>query len=143
MKTYKPKRKGFINYLLIGFLLLPIAVFFLDKETFAEKPFILLPLSSPLALLLWIYFDTNYRIVNDRLRYRSGFLKGEIDIAKIREIIQGETMWSGIKPALSKNGLIVKFNRYDDIYIAPEDNNQIISDLLEINRNIKVTDKTD
>lgn len=139
-KIYKANRKGLINYLLIGSLILPIVVFFLDKSTFTEKPFILLPLLSPLILIFWIYFDTSYKIENNILIYRSGFLRGKIGIPNIKEIIKGKTMWSGIKPALAKNGLIIKFNKYDEIYIAPENNDELISDLIKLNTEIKVTE---
>jgi hypothetical protein len=140
MKTYKAKRQGFINYLLIGCLLLLIVIFFLDKETFSEKPFILLPLLSPLVLLFWIYVDTSYKIENNELTYRSGFLRGRIGIPNIKEIKKGKTMWSGIKPALARNGLIIKFNKNDEIYIAPEENYELISDLLNKNPGIKITE---
>ena len=140
MKIYKANRKGFINYLLIGSLILPIIVFFLDKSTFTEKPFILLPLLSPLILIFWIYFDTFYKIENNKLIYRSGFLRGKIEILNIKEILKGKTMWSGIKPALARNGLIIKFNKYDEIYIAPENNDELISDLIKLNSKIKITE---
>ena len=140
MKIYKANRKGFINYLLIGSLILPIIVFFLDKSTFTEKPFILLPLLSPLILIFWIYFDTFYKIENNKLIYRSGFLRGKIEILNIKEILKGKTMWSGIKPALARNGLIIKFNKYDEIYIAPENNDELISDLIKLNSEIKITE---
>jgi len=140
MKTYKANRKGFINYLLTGSLILPIIVFLLDKGTFTEKPFILLPLLSPLILIFWIYFDTFYKIENKELIYRSGFLRGKIEIPNIKEIQKGKTMWSGIKPALARNGLIIKFNKYDEIYIAPENNDELISDLIKLNSEIKITE---
>ena len=140
MKIYKPNKKGLINYLLIGSVILPMIIFFLDKNTFTEKPFILLPLLSPLILIFWIYFDTYYKIVNNELIYRSGFLRGKVEIPTIKEILKGKTMWSGIKPALAKNGLIIKFNKYDEIYIAPESNNELISDLLKLNSEIKITE---
>ncbi len=140
MKTYKANRKGFINYLLIAFLVLPICIFFLDKETFIEKPFILLPLLSPFILIIWIYFGTWYKIEKDKLIYRSGFLRGEIEIPRIKEIIKGKTMWSGIKPALAQKGLIIKYNRYDEIYIAPQSNDEIITDLLKINSTINIVE---
>ena len=140
MKIYKANRKGFINYLLIGSVILPIVVFFLDKNTFTEKPYILLPLLSPLILIFWIYYDTFYKIKKNELIYRSGFLRGKIEILTIKEILKGKTMWSGIKPALARNGLIIKFNKYDEIYIAPENNNELISDLLKLNSKIKITE---
>lgn len=139
MKTYKANRKGWINYLLIGAVLLPIGIFFLDKDTFTEKPFILLPLLSPLALIIWIYFDTFYKIEKHQLIYRSGFLRGRIDIPKIKEIVVDKTMWSGIKAAMATKGLIIKFNNYDEVYIAPENNSELIADLLELNPGIKIT----
>lgn len=113
-------------------------MFFLDKSTFTEKPFILLPLLSPLILIFWIYFDTFYKIENNELIYRSGFLRGKIEILKIKEIIKGKTSLSGIKPALARNGLIIKFNKYDEIYIAPENNDELISDLIKLNSEIKI-----
>lgn len=140
MKIYKANRKGFINYLLIGSVILPIVIFFLDKNTFTEKPFILLPLLSPFILIFWIYYDTFYKIEKNELIYRSGFLRGKIEILTIKEILKGKTMWSGIKPALARNGLVIKFNKYDEIYIAPENNNELISDLLKLNSEIKITE---
>lgn len=140
MKTYKAKRKGLINYLLIGAVVLPIAIFFLDKDTFIKNPFILLPLLSPLALIVWIYFDTLYKIEKNQLIYRSAFLRGRIDISKIKEIVVGKTMWSGIKPAMATNGLIIKFNSYDEVYIAPKNNDELIADLLELNPGIKIAE---
>ena len=140
MKTYKANRKGLINYILIGILLLPVVIFLLDVDTFKERPFIFLPLLAPLILILWIYFDTSYKIENDQLIYRSGFLRGTIQISSIKEIGKGKTMWSGTKPALARHGLIIKHNKYDEVYIAPESNDEMISDLLKINSEIKITE---
>jgi hypothetical protein len=50
-------------------------------------------------------------------------------------------MWSGVRPALASKGLIIKYNKYDDIYIAPENNNEMIKDLLKVNPAIKLTEK--
>lgn len=140
MKIHKANKKGLINYLLVGSVILPIVIFFLDKNTFIENPFILLPLMSPLILIFWIYFDTSYKIESGKLIYRSGFLRGKIEISSINEIIKGKTMWSGIKPALAKNGLLIKFNTYDTIYIAAENNNEMIDDLLIVNSKIQITE---
>jgi hypothetical protein len=138
MTTYKSSRKGAINYLLIGAIALPIVIFLLDKETFTKNPYILLPLLGILIQILWIYFDTSYKIVNDELLYFSGFVRGKIKIANIREIAKGKTMWSGMKPALSGKGLIIKYNRFDRIYISPEDNDEVTKHLLKINPDIRI-----
>lgn len=140
MKIYKANRKGFINYLLIGSIILPIVIFFLDKNTFMERPFILLPLLSPLILMFWVYLDTFYKIEKNELIYRCGFLRGKVEIQNIKEILKGKTMYIGVKPALAKNGLIIKFNKYDEIYIAPDNNDELISDLTKLNPEIKITE---
>ena len=141
MRIYKPKRNVLINLALIGTTLLPFIIFMQNPETFTEKPFILLPLLSPLILVFWAYFDTSYKIIDKQFFYRSAFLKGKIDIETIKEITKGKTKWTGIKPALALNGLIIKFNRFDDVYIAPENNDEVITDLLSINPNIKISAK--
>lgn len=140
MKTYRAKRRGLINYLFIGLFILPATIFFFNKNVFIERPFALLLLLTPVILIAWTYFGTFYKIAETTLFYRSGFLRGNIDIFTIKEIIRGKTMWTGIKPALAPKGLIVKFNRHDEVYIAPVDNDEIISDLLRINSDIKIVD---
>lgn len=120
-------------------MILPIVAFFFDQKFFIKNPFVILPFLIPLLLLFWIYFDTCYKIDNYELIYRSGFLRGRIKIPNIKEIQKGKTMWSGVKPAMAKNGLIIKFNTYDEIYIAPENINELISDLKKLNSEIKIT----
>jgi len=138
MKTYKSKRGSLISIPVIGFILLPIIIFFLDKKNLMENPLLLLILFLPIILLLWIYFDTYYVIDGQKLKYHSAFIKGEIKISNIREIVKGQTTWVGIKPALARNGLIIKFNKFDEIYISPISNDMMISDLIEVNPNIKI-----
>jgi len=91
-----------------------------------------------MILLIWIYFDTYYIIDGQILKYHSAFIKGEIEISNIREVVKGKTSWVGIKPALARKGLIIKFNKFDEIYISPISNDMMISDLIEINPNIKI-----
>lgn len=139
MKTYKANRKGFAKYLLIGSFLLPLIIFYLDRNTFVEKPFILLPSMIPLVLITWAYFGTVYKIEENHLMYRSAFLRGKIAIQEIKEIQKGKTMWSVVKPAIARKGLIIKYGKYEEIYIAPESNDEMVADLLKINPEIKVS----
>ena len=93
--------------------------------------------SIPLILLIWIILSTKYKIQEKNLHYRSGFIKGKININEIKEITIGKTKWSGLKPALATNGLIIKYN-FEEIYIAPIKKAEILKKLLSINPNIKV-----
>jgi hypothetical protein len=85
-------------------------------------------------------FHTYYQIKGDKLIYRSGFIRGKIDVKHIKEILPGKTRWIGLKPALSTGGIIIKYNRFDDIYLAPENNEELIADLLKLNKDILVSD---
>lgn len=137
-KTYKAKRtKGFI-FLMICMLLMPILLYFAGTEMISKNPWGMLPLLSPLVLIVWLYIDTGYKVVEDKLYYRSAFLRGNIPIDKIQKITKGKTLWSGTKPALAGKGLIIVYNKYDEIYIAPVSNDELIADLLSINPAIQI-----
>jgi hypothetical protein len=138
MKKHKSKKSASITILLSLFVLIPVPVLVIDTHRFLENPFILLPLFVPTILVIWLYFDTYYLIDGQKLKYHSAFLNGEIEISQIREISKRKAIWIGIRPALSGNGLIIKFNRFDEIFIAPQNKEEMISDLLSINSKIMV-----
>lgn len=90
--------------------------------------------------LLWIFLDTSYVLDENGLRYKSGPIKGKIKLEEIKEVIKGKTMWAGLyKPATAGNGLIIKYNKYDEIYISPKTNELFIAELLELNNKIKIS----
>lgn len=137
MKKFKANKKGFVVYIIIA-ALLPLIILFIDKEAILDNYYILIPALLPVLLLIWIYLDTSYYIKNNQLFYKSAFLKGNIDIHKIEEIIIGKTLWVGTKPALSGKGLIIKFNKFDELYIAPKSNTELVNELVSINPNIRL-----
>ena len=92
-----------------------------------------------IGFLLWIYFGTEYELTKTELKYKSGPIKGKIIIDEITEIIKNKTLWSGLKPATSRNGLIIKYKKFEEIYISPETNDIFINKILEINKSIKIT----
>lgn len=142
MKRHQANKKGFIRYMAIFLLILTLAFFYAKSDSIIEKPLVAIPLMIPVVLILWIYFDTSYKVENKRLFYRSGFLRGAIEIRNIREIVKGKTQWVGLrKPALAIGGLIVKYNKFDEVYIAPQSNDNMISDLLEINPEIVISNR--
>lgn len=91
-----------------------------------------------LVFLIWIFLDTNYEISKTHVKYFSGPIRGKIEVNKIRKIISGKTLWVGLKPATAKHGLILKYNKFDEIYISPETNEKFISEILKINPDIEI-----
>ncbi len=90
------------------------------------------------SLLLWIWFSTYYRISGEMLHYRSGPIHGTIPIQQIREVALNKYLWSGIRPALGFKGLVVRYNKWDEIYFSPAEKEIFLKALQEANPAIVV-----
>jgi energy-coupling factor transporter transmembrane protein EcfT len=106
-----------------------------SKIAFSFVQLILLPV---VLYLCWMWFDTGYNVADGKLYYKSALLKGSINIASIHHLEINKNVYSGIKVALSSNGILVKYNRWDDIYIAPEDTAGFVAEIKRINPEITV-----
>lgn len=137
MTTFKANKKGFI-YILILSLLFPILLLYFSTDYSWGNLTLLLPAIIPFAICLWVYLDTKYWVDNTHLYYRSGILRGKVAIATINEVTIGKTLWVGTKPALAGKGLIIKFNKFDEVYIAPEDASTLVKTLINYNPSIKL-----
>jgi hypothetical protein len=102
---------------------------------------ILMPLllMIPVGFLLWLWFGTGYEIADGVFHYRSGPFSGNILIGSIREIRKSNSLsFAGIKPALSTSGLVIFYNKYDELFISPEDKKTFIEELQRYNPSIKL-----
>ena len=137
-KQYTAKKNGLIHTFLIVLILLPTLSIWLDPSVRFGDWLTTLLLSLPLAIVLWVYFSTKYWIENERIHYRCMFIKGSIPIHEIKSITPNKTSWVGVRPALATKGLIIRYQKYEEIYLAPESNSEFINDLLTINPAIKI-----
>ncbi|RZL49078.1 MAG: hypothetical protein EOP00_07725 [Pedobacter sp.] len=143
MSFKSTKSKFFIVVIivtLIGLVTLSVTQFFLVDEDI--KSIIILQAICWLciAFLLWVYVNTQYRIDKAYLFYSSGPISGKIEISKIYEVVIGQKIIPILKPATGNNGLVIKYNRWDEIYLSPNTNGKFIEELLKLNDKIKVTD---
>lgn len=90
------------------------------------------------VFLAWLWYGTYYIIDDVYIHYRSGPLRGKIAIASIREVQCDTTMWVGYRPALARKGIIIKYNKFDDIYFSPDTNDSFIAALQSVRPNIPV-----
>tara|TARA_R110002051_G_scaffold64139_1_gene116743 strand:+ start:24800 stop:25240 length:441 start_codon:yes stop_codon:yes gene_type:complete len=126
-----------INASLIGITVVGI----LNGEMENDEYWVLILIMAVVGLLFWLYFGTNYELSKvNGLIYRSGPFNGKISVDRITEIIKGKTLWVGFRPATSRKGLIVKYDKYNEIYISPKTNETFVNKILELNSGIKVTD---
>ena len=136
-----PAQKGaFIIYIVIFLLLVPVFTMFdnhFKSFTPAINPAVIICLAVA-ALFLWFWFYTYYVINNNKLFYRSAFIRGAIDIGSIREVTKNVRGYTGLKAAISTKGIVIKYNKWDDIFISPLDADAFINKLKEINPQIEV-----
>ena len=91
---------------------------------------------AAVGLIIWIWVNTYYEIKDGLLHYKSGPLKGKISISSIIKITQNQTMYAGTKPALARKGLIITYGKWNEIYISPLLDNDLIKELKKINKGI-------
>jgi hypothetical protein len=137
-------RKGLSFQLtVIGLMTLFIGVFILRiVEEEAKQIHLIWPdflMLGVTSLLLWLYFGTEYNLTQYTLKYKSGPIRGEIKVEQITEILVGKSMWTGLKPATATNGLIIKYGKYEEIYISPQTNETFVKKILEFNQSITIT----
>lgn len=143
MKVYKSKRSKRLKAIFIATFIIIIGVTLPALlNDIGNQFYIVIGINLlTLLLLLSIILKTEYKIKNNLLYWQSGPFYGKIDIKNIIKIKHHDgifvpTVW---KPALSQVGLIVTYNKYDDIYISPQNEAAFIEELLAINPNIEIS----
>ncbi|MEE4116676.1 MAG: PH domain-containing protein [Marinilabiliaceae bacterium] len=125
-----------INAFLIWILISGLAAGKTERNEYWALALVL----AVVALLFWFYFGTSYRLSEEEgLVYRSGPFHGKISLHRITEIVEGKTPWVGFRPATSRRGLLIKYDKYNEIYISPKSNEDFITKILELKSEIKIT----
>lgn len=141
---FDSKKDILFSFIILGISVLLIGTIVFDvvegkMKTVGYWPLMLV--FGIVGLLLWLYFGTNYELSKtDGLIYRSGPCKGKINTDRITEIIKGKTLWVGFRPATARKGLIIKYDKYNELYISPKTNEIFIEKILELNNGIKISD---
>ena len=106
---------------------------FIDE--FSITPFILSVIS-----LGFIYYNsktTYYIIEGNELNCKSLFLKRKIEINSIRKIEKSNSLGSIYKIATAFHGITIHYNKFDDVYISPQNHLEFCKLLKEQNPNIQ------
>jgi hypothetical protein len=95
-------------------------------------------LAATTLMMIAFYTHTYYTVDRDELRWRSSILSGRFSVSSIHKVSVNKTLWVGTRPATARNGVIIYYNKYDEIYFSPSDNEAFVAALLEINPEIEV-----
>ena len=63
---------------------------------------------------------TNYTFKDDLLFCRSVIFHKSLPYSSIRKIEVGTKLYAGLKFSTSLQGLIIRYNKFDDLFISPE-----------------------
>lgn len=87
-----------------------------------------------------LFFTTYYEIQKEDLIISMFFYKVKIKISDIRAIKYSNSFIKTnlYKPGFHYNGIEIFYNKFDDIYISPENKEKFIQILLEHNPNIEI-----
>ena len=129
-KSSISKLNKWVYAILIIFLIM-ISIPTILEDSF--EPLLVIGLIDFLIILflVWIYRTTYYRLQEAILFWKSGPIYGQIAKNTITKIAHHNgiivpTFW---KPALSHIGLIITYNKFDDIYISPEKSAEMLRNL--------------
>lgn len=138
---FESRKDGLFTSVFVGvsmLMLVVIGLALVENLNFVGLLIVVVSSFLVIGLLLWIYLGTYYEIPNDVLKYRSGPMRGSIAISRISKVTKGRTLWVGTKPALARKGLIISYERFNEIYISPEQEELFLEMLLEQNPSIKI-----
>jgi cytochrome b561 len=108
------------------------------RGNFPLIPMIIISLVT--GFVLWVLLDTRYVIKKRFLLYRSGPIRGRIEITKIKSIkrFSGLNVPVMLKPALDTKGFIITYNSFDDLFISPKRSDVFIEEIKKINPQIEI-----
>ncbi len=138
---FKSRRDYFFSFIVFALCFFLIGITIYGHVTGEIKPseyWTSILIATVVGFLLWMFLGTNYELNQTDFIYRSGPIRGSISLNRIRKIKVGKTMWVGFKPATARMGLIVYYDKYNEIYISPKTNETFVKEILKLNSNIEI-----
>ncbi len=89
-------------------------------------------------LILGIMKTTHYTFEEDTLFCRSFIFKRRIPYSSIRKIEQHTSMYAGLKMSTSFRGIVIHYNKYDELFISPLENDRFVLLLKDRNSGIVI-----
>jgi len=71
------------------------------------------------VLIFGLIKTTNYTFEEDTLYCRSLIFKRRIPYTSIRKIEQNTSLYAGLKMSTSFRGIVIHYNKYDELFISP------------------------
>jgi len=117
--------KSIILFLLAVFIVVEVSIY-QNENTFEAVIFGLVFLLIIIFLIAAI-FTTHFTFESDHLLCKYSFWKHKIPFATIKKIERQESvLYGGWKMSTAIKGLVITYNRYDELLISPENEDEFI-----------------
>jgi hypothetical protein len=144
-KTYKStfSRSAYLTLLFIALIMLAPVLFGDISITDIKDTEVLIYFGITvltIGFFLWIFLGTYYTIKNGYLYHRSGPFFGKMKISSISKIKYHSGWYVPVlyRPATDIVGIIIIYNKFDDIYFSPKERDMFVEELLRINPKIEI-----
>jgi len=128
-------------FLIVVVMILPLLLGEISVEDFRDSEILIyLGITALIiALFAWICFGTYYKIENGFLYHRSGPFFGKMKISSIRKIKyhSGWIVPVTYRPATDTKGIVITYNKFDEVYFSPKELETFINELKSINPEIE------
>jgi uncharacterized membrane protein YeaQ/YmgE (transglycosylase-associated protein family) len=126
----------------IALILISFIAGFIQMKVDNESTSSLVLFSIVMGVVMLFLFSliptTYYDIKEDQLLCKTLFFNKKLTIDSIRKIDVGNSLYAGMKMSLALKGIIIHFNKYDEIYISPENQEEFVQHLVKINPQIEI-----
>lgn len=143
-KIYKSsvsKSTYLMFFLIVVVMILPLLLGEISVEDFRDSEILIYLGITALIIALFalICFGTYYKIENGFLYHRSGPFFGKMKISNIRKIKyhSGWIVPVTYRPATDTKGIIITYNKFDEVYFSPKELETFINELKSINPEIE------
>lgn len=131
MKTHQSKIDKIYWFILLFFVVMAVYGIIIQEWLMA----IISTISS--AYFCLIFFTMRYVIDDEYLSIRTKFFPSQkVALQNIRKIEESNSILAA--PAFSFDRLEIIYNKYDSILVSPENKEQFIADLLNVNPEIEI-----
>lgn len=129
-----------VSYGLLAFVFLaffgPLVPILIAGEFGGKEIGVILFLTLLFAYILHLFLKTEYTIDENSLKIKCGvFSYKPIKIEEIKEISKTGSILSSPAPSLDR--IKIKYGKFSEVIISPEDKSDFVNELKKINPNIK------
>lgn len=89
-------------------------------------------------LFISIFRSTHYTFEEDNLLCKSLIFKRRIPYNSMRKIEQNTSLYAGLKMSTAFRGIIIHYNKYDELFISPSESERFIALIQERNSLVEV-----